>query len=169
MPQNSWPIGVGWFTGVEGANGGTYFGQFILEARSGTQPLLPAGWARETRPSVVNLTSPDAPLETTGVLVCDPRQGSVHEVCIRSCAAISLEAPHLLEPLDLVKVQRGEQRHPGYWEYTATGPFKDGGAWLTVSVLCDGHGLAVVGTRAASRARSEELQRGFVSSVHWRR
>lgn len=129
----------------------------------------PAGWARETRPSVVNLTSPDAPLETTGVLVCDPRQGSVHEVCIRSCAAISLEAPHLLEPLDLVKVQRGEQRHPGYWEYTATGPFKDGGAWLTVSVLCDGHGLAVVGTRAASRARSEELQRGFVSSVHWRR
>ena len=129
----------------------------------------PAGWARETRPSVVNLTSPDAPLETTGVLVCDPRQGSVHEVCIRSCAAISLEAPHLLEPLDLVKVQRGEQRHPGYWEYTATGPFKDGGAWLTVSVLCDGHGLAVVGTRAASRARSEQLQRGFVSSVHWRR
>lgn len=129
----------------------------------------PAGWARETRPSVVNLTSPDAPLETTGVLVCDPRQGSVHEVCIRSCAAISLEAPHLLEPLDLAKVQRGEQRHPGYWEYTATGPFKDGGAWLTVSVLCDGHGLAVVGTRAASRARSEQLQRGFVSSVHWRR
>lgn len=35
------------------------FGQFILEARSGTQPLLPAGWAREaTSPQITNGAPP---------------------------------------------------------------------------------------------------------------
>jgi CubicO group peptidase (beta-lactamase class C family) len=35
------------------------FGQFILEARSGKQPILPAGWAREaTRRQITNGAPP---------------------------------------------------------------------------------------------------------------
>ena len=132
------------------------------------QALAPAGWQPQSRPSIVNLASPADPLESTGVLLCDPRAGTLHEACVKTCAASSLRVPHVLEPLDLAAVRYSERRRQGFWEYRATGPFKQGRAWLTVSILCDGEGLAVVGTRAASRQRSAQLQDAFVSSVQWR-